>query len=653
MSDETLKSGAVFPAGLFGGEDALRQIIDKLPVGVAVHDRDGRIEYLNARFTGIFGYSLADIPDKAAWAAAAVPDPAERAVMMARWSESLRSAREAGGEIPATEFHIRRKDGSYRDAAVSGLLHGGKAFVIFEDITGRNRSEALLRKSEANLRRVLEQAPVAMAIHDMAGVIEFLNAKFIAAFGYTREDIPTLEAWTLRAYPDPAYRAGLLEMWAGWIKNSVETGREMPGGEYRVTCGDGSVKSVFITGIVTGDGKVVSILEDMTARAEAERALRESESLYRALVETTRTGYVVLDMEGRVTDANREYVRLSGHSDLKQIMGRSVLDWSAPHNKKEAWEAVLLAVRDGKVVNFELDYSGPSGALIPIEINATLVERDGQARILGLCRDISDRRRAREELLSLNRGLEKKVESRTSELIQAQKMEVVGRLAGGIAHDFNNILAAIAGSADLLSLSLPEDAPAAAQVEDILKAASRGSALTRQLNTLSRRGEVRAEKLDLGAAVESACRMLTRLMGAGVRLERELPPVPLIVTADPGQISQVVMNLVINARDAIAGEGSINISVGRAELPPGRAGMKLPAPAGSYAVLSVRDSGSGMAPEVMSHLFEPFFTTKPEGKGTGLGLSIVYGIVARLGGGIEVESAPGRGSGFRVYFPAS
>ncbi|HBE88448.1 MAG TPA: hypothetical protein DDW67_04825 [Elusimicrobia bacterium] len=573
--------------------------------------------------------------------------------MMERWAESLRGARENGGDIPPSGFRLVRKDGSPRDVVVSGRLHGDKAFVMFEDVTDRVRVEAALRENEGSLRRILERLPVAVAVHEMGGAIEFVNAKFTASFGYTLPDIPTLEAWTLRAYPDPAYRAGLLKMWAEWIKNSVETGREMPGGEYRVTCRDGSVRTVFITGIVTSDMKVVSILEDVTARAEAESSLRESESLYRALVETTRTGYVVLDMEGRVTDANREYVRLSGHRDLKEIMGRSVLDWSAAHNKREAWEAVLMAARDGRVMDFELDYSGPAGGLTPIEINATLVTRGGRPRIVGLCRDISARRKTQAEILALNRDLEKKVEARTAELLRAQKMEVVGRLAGGIAHDFNNILAAIRGSADLLRMSLPDGAPAEAQVEDIIRAAARGSSLTRQLTALGRKSELKLEELDLGAAAENACRMLKRLMGSGVKLETRFPPDAGRVTADTGRLSQVVMNLVINARDAIEAEGTITVSVFPAEIKEPRPGMKPSAPAGRYAVLSVRDTGSGMSPEVMSHLFEPFFTTKPEGEGTGLGLSIVYGVVAQLGGGIEVDSAPGRGTEFRVYLPVT
>jgi PAS domain S-box-containing protein len=652
MSGITEKESGGPRGGLVGDETALRLIIDRVPIGVAIHDREGRIEYINSRFSETFGYSLADIPDKAAWAAAAAPDPAERAAMMDRWSESLRKARETGGGIPATEFRLRCKDGSFRDALVSGLLYDGRAFVIFEDVTERLKRESALRESEESLSRVLEQAPIAMAVHDLAGNIEFINAKFKAAFGYSPGDIPTLDAWTRRAYPDPAYRAGLLKMWGEWVKDSMQTGREMPGGEYSVRCRDGSFRNVFITGIVTKSNKVVSILEDVTERAEVQRSLRESESLYRALVETTRTGYVVLDMDGRVRDANREYVRLSGHSDLKQIMGRSVVEWSAPHNKKEAWEAVLLAVREGKVVNFELDYSGPSGELIPIEINATLVTRGGQPRILGLCRDITDRRRARSEIVALNRDLEKKVEARTAELLHAQKMEVVGRLAGGISHDFNNILAAISGSAELLLLDLPGDSPARGALSDIVRETERGKALTGQLGALGRKQPFSRERFALNGAVESSCRMLGRLTGRGVKLETRLAPDAGEIEADPGQISQLIMNLVINASDAIEGAGTIKVSTRAAELEEGRAGMQLAAPAGRYAVLSVSDTGHGISAENMARLFEPFFTTKPEGKGTGLGLPIVYGIADRLGGGIEVESVHGRGSEFRVYFPA-
>lgn len=514
----------------------------------------------------------------------------------------------------------------------------------------REKIFGALPDDPAALRYIIDRSPVGMAMHDRSGRIEYVNGKFVSLFGYALAEIPDRDAWSVKAAPDPADRAAQGARWSEALKKAAAGGGEIAPTEFRFACKDGSFRDVIVSGVLCGD-KVFAMFEDETERVEAGRALRESESLYRALVETTRTGYVVLDMEGRVTDANLEYVRLSGHRDLKEIMGRSVLEWSAAHNKREAWEAVLLAVRDGRVLNFELDYSGPSGGLTPVEVNATAVTREGRPRIIGLCRDITERRKTEAELLSLNRDLEKKVELRTAELMQAQKMEILGLLAGGIAHDFNNVLASIAGSADLLRLSLPEGLPAADGLDEIVKEAKRGSLLTRQLTALSRKDGLRMQEMDLGAAAESSCKMLNRLMGRGVRLETRLSPEAGTILADAGQVSQVIMNLVINARDAIEGEGTITVSTGREELGSARPGMPLAPPPGVYAVLSVRDTGSGMTPETRARLFEPLFTTKPAGKGTGLGLSIVYGAVSRLGGGIAVESSPGRGSEFKVYFP--
>lgn len=258
------------------------------------------------------------------------------------------------------------------------------------------------------------------------------------------------------------------------------------------------------------------------------------------------------------------------------------------------------------------------------------------------------------ELARANEGLRREMGEKAqlqAQLIQSQKMEAVGRLAGGVAHDFNNILTAIEGYSHFLLGSLAPDDQRREDVEEIKKAGERASSLTRQLLAFSRQQVLQPKVLDCNALVADLEKMLRRIIGEDVELATIPAPAPGLIKADPGQIEQVIMNLVVNAKDAMPKGGKIAIETANVEIGEDYARMHLQVRAGSYVMLSVSDSGTGMDSNTLSHLFEPFFTTKEQGKGTGLGLATVYGIVKQSGGGIYVYSEPGHGAVFRVYFP--
>jgi two-component system, cell cycle sensor histidine kinase and response regulator CckA len=255
-------------------------------------------------------------------------------------------------------------------------------------------------------------------------------------------------------------------------------------------------------------------------------------------------------------------------------------------------------------------------------------------------RDVTDRKRSEEELRKSHEMLR-----------QSQKMEAVGRLAGGVAHDFNNLLTVIGGYSDLLLQRLPPDSQYRDNVEEIRKAGTRASSLTQQLLAFSRKQVIAPRVVDLNEVVEGMEKMLRRLIGEDIDLVTVLRPGLWNTRVDTGQIEQVLMNLAVNARDAMPGVGKLLIETENGRIDEDLARRQGYGEPGPYVVLSVRDTGSGMDEETLSHIFEPFFTTKGQGKGTGLGLATIYGIVRQSNGYVSVESRPGEGSTFRIYFP--
>jgi signal transduction histidine kinase/ActR/RegA family two-component response regulator len=290
----------------------------------------------------------------------------------------------------------------------------------------------------------------------------------------------------------------------------------------------------------------------------------------------------------------------------------------------------------------EKRYIRKDGAAAWIALSVSLVhdEKGGPKYFISVIEDIEPQRRARADESELR-----------SQLEQVLKMETVGRLAGGIAHDFNNLLTAILGYAEAMDAKLPDDADLRSSLREIRKAGERAAVLTRQLLAFSRKQVLQPRILDLNAVVTEMQKLLRRLIGEDVALATRLDPALGNVKADPGQIEQVLMNLAVNARDAMPEGGTLTLETANAVLDGAFAASHPGARPGTYTVLSVTDTGTGMSEDVRSHAFEPFFTTKDAGKGTGLGLATAYGIVKQSDGYITVESEPGRGTTFRIYFP--
>jgi PAS domain S-box-containing protein len=415
------------------------------------------------------------------------------------------------------------------------------------------------------------------------------------------------------------HSAATLEPWVWHGRVKLSTGERWVHG--------GSRPQRLDDGTVLWDG----LLMDITDRQKAADEIR----FQAHLLDSVQQAVIATDLEGIVTFWNGHAERLYGWT-CAEALGRHILDLNVPEDTIAEAGGILAKLAAGGSWSGEITLRRKDGTRFTAHVTDSPIH-DAAGRMVGIVgasQDVSDRKRLEEQLR------------------QSQKMEAVGRLAGGVAHDFNNLLTAIQGGADLLLHDMDEDHAMREDVLEIRKASVRAAGLTRQLLAFSRRQVLQPRVMDLNTTLRDIERMLRRLIGEDVDVVTDLAPSLGAVRADPGQMEQVLMNLAVNARDAMPWGGTIVISTRNVFLSESEArGRQFSIPAGRYVSVSVSDSGVGIAPEHLPHIFEPFFTTKEPGKGTGLGLSTVYGIVRQSGGYVWAESTPGQGTTVRVYLP--
>ena len=485
----------------------------------------------------------------------------------------------------------------------------------------------------------LEAADNAIVIVNRDGRIAWVNPAFCRMTGYSREESIGENPRLLKAgFHDVAFYRDLWEtILAGRVWHGEMLNRRKDGSTY--------TEEQTITPVRNSRGEIdyfVSIKQDVSERKRIEEELRRNETQWRTLVHAAPLAIAMLDAQRRIQVWNPAAEHTFGWSEA-DMLGRVMR--MGPDGDRAGWDGFLQRAMDGEILE-ELALRTLRKDGRPVDVVISLAPlRDASGRITGivaLAADLTHRRQAEQALRESQ-----------AQLLQSQKMEAVGRLAGGIAHDFNNLLTVIMGRSQLQLMRLPADDPFRRDLNLIEQTARRASALTRQLLAFSRKQVLEPHVLDLNLVVEGLAPMLRRVIGEDI--ETVIVPGSELgaVCADPGQLEQVVMNLAVNARDAMPDGGRLTFETANVELDDEFVRTHPGAQAGPFVTLTVRDTGVGMTSEVKARVFEPFFTTKEVGKGTGLGLATVYGIVKQHDGYIALESAPGQGAVFSIYLPRS
>jgi PAS domain S-box-containing protein len=501
--------------------------------------------------------------------------------------------------------------------------------------TGGLEQPDQLRVSDELLLAFHGAAPNAILIVEEDGRIAYANSRAANLFGY---ELGALVGTSVdRLVPDavrPIHAAHRARYFAHPETLPMGSGRDLAG---RRSDGTTFPVEIGLTSFDVGGRRLTgAIVADISARKAGELALGERERRFRTVLEASPNAILGVGGDGRIFFANRMVQTTFGYAP-GDVIGE-IIELLLPERVREdhvRHRAAFMASPTARPMGIGLDLAGRrlDGTDFPVEISLSPVPSADGLLVFATVVDISARKALEEELL------------------QAQKMESVGRLAGGVAHDFNNMLTAISGYSELMLEDLPASSPLRHSVEAIHGAGARAALLTQQLLAFSRRQVLEPKVIDLNVAVRAIEPMLKPLIGERVTLVTRLSPDVAFVRADPGQLDQIIVNLAVNARDAMPDGGVITVETANAHFDEAYAVEHFDVQPGSYAMLSVTDTGGGMDRETRQHIFEPFFTTKAQGKGTGLGLATIYGVVRQSGGHIWLYSEPGHGTTFKIYFP--
>jgi PAS domain S-box-containing protein len=617
----------------------LRALTDAIPEPVFLKDLEGRWLFANPAVLRVVG-----LPLEAVLGRTDAEIHGDERVAAALRANDLRVTSTGVAEVieeeingPAGPRFFLSTKAPYRDATgrVVGLIGSAREITerkaaevaVQRELGLRLESERRLAAQERHQHAMLAAALDAYWVVSAEGKVQEANDAACAMSGYTRQELLGMRVADLEAVEDAAATAA-------HVRRILEQGSDRFESRHRRK--DGTVIDVEVSVRYLPEAQViVTFLRDVTERRRAEAERGEREAFFRALLEKSSDMILLADAEGRYRFWSPSATEVLGWTAAEAV-GRTAFELAPPEDRPglEAALAGLLAA-PGETLRMRVPFPHKDGRVRILEGAARNLLSDPAVRgIVINARDVT----GAHEL--------------EAQLRQAQKLESIGRLAGGVAHDFNNLLTVILSCTGALRADAAEGRAASTEeVEEIHAAGLRARDLTRQLLAFARKQVIAPERLDLNQVVSASEKLLRRVLGEDVELVVGLAPDLWPIRCDPGQVEQVLLNLVVNARDAMPGGGRLSLSTLNHRVDAERSAQSPGQLVGEWVQLEVRDTGTGMTPEVQAHLFEPFFTTKPAGQGTGLGLATVYGIVQQSGGHLHVESAPGQGTVLRVCLP--
>jgi PAS domain S-box-containing protein len=610
-------------------EKHFRALTDNALDILTILDQEGRFSHNSPSVKRVLGYGPKELAGQNAFA---LIHPEDLPGGLQGFDHGLRNP----DHTITLEFRVRHQDGSWRYLEVVGqsrLDDPDIAGVVVNsrDISDHKQAEAGLRESEKRFRDLFEGSPDAIFVEDLHGTVLDVNPAACRLHGVTREELIGKKVFDL-VPPDQG------EQVARDFQALVEGRRQQVEGASRTQDGRAVPVEVRASRIKYAAQEAVLLhVHDITDRKLAEAVLRSSEMLFHSVWENSVDGMRLTDENGTIVAVNDAFCKLVGlrREDLEGkpftvIFADSELSGRMLEEFRQRFRDRIVEKQRERRLRLH------NGNVVTLEHTNSFVEFHGQpSLLLGQFRDLTAQKRLEEQLR------------------QSQKMEAIGQLAGGVAHNFNNLLTVIHGHASLLLASASLAGISAKSVQQISQAAERAAGLTRQLLAFGRRQVMQPRQLDMNEVVGNMTKMLGRILGEDIALQLRYSPQPALVQADAGMMEQVLLNLAVNARDAMPKGGLLAIKISPVNVDAIHTAEHPEACVGNYVCLSVTDTGCGIPPENLRRIFEPFFTTKEVGKGTGLGLATVYGIVKQHQGWIEVESEVGRGTAFKVFIPLS
>jgi PAS domain S-box-containing protein len=614
-------------------EERFKSLFENALLGIYRTTPDGKVLMANPTLCRMLGYSSFEELQK--------HNLEEKGFNPDYSREDFKKELEEKGSVVGLEAKWRRRDGTIifvRETARIVLDPLGNLQYYegtVEDVTARKRAEEALSEERRLLRTLIDNMPDYIYVRDSESRFLLANHALAQLVGAkSPEDL-------LGKSDSDFFPKELAEAFYADDQRIIRTGQGVLNQEEASMDSQGNAKWTLTSKVPLRDksGHVIGIMgigRDITKRRQSEKELRESQEKFtKAFYSSPESMLISTLPQGRIIEVNDATLRLWEY-DRSDVIGKTTSElgiWVSPDERAAFIQRVT---QKGSSREEKTTFRSKSGKINQVRISAEIIQSENELCLLSIIRDITE-----QEALEL-------------QLRQSQKMEAVGRLSGGVAHDFNNLLGVIIGYTEFLQEQIEETNPLRKSIDEVLKAGRRAAALTRQLLAFSRQQVLDPKVLDLNNVVSEMEKMLRRLIREDIELVTTLDPGLGKVKADQGQIEQVIMNLVVNARDAMPQGGKLIVKTGNFIMEESFVRQfPYPVKAGPYICITVTDTGIGMDAETRSRAFEPFFTTKEKGMGTGLGLSMVYGIVKQSGGYINVESSPGAGATFHIYLPRS